>query len=944
MNKQQLANKIWASANKLRSKIEANEYKDYILGFIFYKFLSDQEEKFLRSKKFTDDLIKTIEEPQSKDDPNYMTMEFCQKNLGYFITYKQLFSTWVKPNKSSEEPFTVGTVRDGLSAFNRYIHPTHKKVFEGIFQTLQEGLSKLGDTIQAQTKAVNNLIQLIKDIPTDGSQDYDVLGFIYEYLISNFAANAGKKAGEFYTPHEVALLMAEIVAYHLKGKDKIEIYDPTSGSGSLLLNIGRATAKHIADKDKIKYYAQELKQNTYNLTRMNLVMRGIKPYNIVTRCGDSLELDWPLFEDADPASTYDFLQVDAVVSNPPYSQEWDPKDKDQDPRFSRFGMAPKGTADYAFLLHALYHVKSDGIMTIVLPHGVLFRGGEEEKIRKNLIENNHIDAIIGLPANIFFGTGIPTIVMVLKQKRPNTDTLFIDASRCFEKVGKNNKLRASDIRKIADAYMERNPQDNTFAALVSRETIRENGYNLNIPRYIQPAERPEKWDIYATVFGGIPKEEIDELQEYWQAFPSLREELFGPINQPYSQRKEKYSIREITENKDVKALVEHYYKVTEIIPVFLKKELIQNMFTLNIAREEAVITKELFRIVEPTPIVDKYMAYEMLDKRWADREADNRDVWTNIATDLEIIQTEGKEAIRQVDPFYITKKDSDGNEYEEQDGYAGHILPFRLVASELLKEDFLALMKKNEEVSQLTETFDDLPNNFDELELKEDIWNDEKSEFIPKGIKVRVAKILQEVSSPEINALTSYIKMLDEKAKKPEKLAYISEHSEVKWNNMEANNDGTYGKSNVNKYIASLQSMYEFPEESIEARIIEVNRVIEDLKQAKKEAKSLDAALEQKTIDLMPTITDDQIEHLLYEKWIHPLFIDITHMPINVTTELATKVDVLTAKYADTLQHIEKEKDDAEKTLATLMDKLTGNEFDMKGLKSLQKMLKGEQL
>ena len=942
MNKQQLANKIWASANKLRSKIEANEYKDYILGFIFYKFLSDQEEKFLRSNQFTDDLIKAIEEPKSKDDPNFMTMEFCQKNLGYFITYKQLFSTWVSPNKSEEEPFTVGTVRDGLSAFNRNIYPTHKKVFEGIFQTLQEGLSKLGDSIQAQTKAVNNLLQLIKDIPTDGSQDYDVLGFIYEYLISNFAANAGKKAGEFYTPHEVALLMAEIVAFHLKGKDKIEIYDPTSGSGSLLLNIGRATAKHIADKDQIKYYAQELKQNTYNLTRMNLVMRGIKPYNIVTRCGDSLELDWPLFEDSDPSSTYDFLQVDAVVSNPPYSQEWDPKDKDQDPRFNRFGMAPKGTADYAFLLHALYHVKSDGIMTIVLPHGVLFRGGEEEKIRKNLIENNHIDAVIGLPANIFFGTGIPTIVMVLKQKRLNTDTLFIDASRCFEKVGKNNKLRASDIRKIADAYMERCPQDNTFAALVSRETIRENGYNLNIPRYIQPAERPEKWDIYATVFGGIPKEEIDDLQEYWQAFPSLREELFGSESLPYSQRKEKCSIGDITENKDVKALEEHFYKVTESFPVFLKKELIENMLTLNIAREEAVITKELFRIVEPTPIVDKYMAYEMLDKRWVDREADNRDVWTNIATDLEIIQTEGKEAIRQVDPFYVTKKDSDGNEYEDQDGFTGHIIPFRLVASELLQEEFLAVMRKNKEVSQLTETYEDLPNIFDELELKADIWNDEKSEFIAKGIKARVAKILQDVSSPEIEALLAYVKLLDEKAKKPEKLSFIAEHTEVQWNKMEANTDTTFGKSNVNKYIASLQMQYVFPEDSLEARILEVNRITEDLKQAKKEAKQLEADLEQKTIELMPNITDEQIEHLLYEKWIHPLFLDITHMPLNVTTELAAKVDALTAKYADTLQHIEQEKAEAENTLASLIDNLTGNDFDMQGLKSLQKMLKGE--
>lgn len=290
----------------------------------------------------------------------------------------------------------------------------------------------------------------------------------------------------------------------------------------------------------------------------------------------------------------------------------------------------------------------------------------------------------------------------------------------------------------------------------------------------------------------------------------------------------------------------------------------------------------------------------------------------------------------------MTKKDSDGNEYEEQDGYAGHILPFRLVASMLLSDDFLAVMKKNEEVRSLTEAFEDLPNNFDELELKADIWNDEKSEFIAKGIKARVAKLLQEVSSPEIDALSAYIKMLDEKAKKPEKLAFIAEHKEVKWNEMEANKDETFGKSNVNKYIVSLQMQYVFPEESLEARILEVNRITEELKQAKKDAKQMEAALEAKTIELMPSITEEQIEKLLYEKWIRPLYVDITHMPVNVTTELASKVDALTAKYADTLQHIEQEKAEAQNTLALLMDNLTGNDFDMQGLKSLQKILKGE--
>lgn len=388
--------------------------------------------KYLKENDWTDEYLPELTE----DDDE--TVESVQKNIGYFISYEHLFSTWLEKGND----FSVQDVRDALSAFNRLINPTHKKVFEGIFDTLQTGLSKLGDSAASQSKAISDLIQLIKDIPMDGKQDYDVLGFIYEYLISMFAANAGKKAGEFYTPHEVSLLMSEIVANHLKDRNEIKIYDPTSGSGSLLINIGKSVAKFMENENNIKYYAQELKQNTYNLTRMNLVMRNILPDNIVTRNADTLEDDWPFFEDSDPVGTYNLLPVDAVVSNPPYSQNWNPTDKETDPRYADYGLAPKGKADYAFLLHDLYHVKNDGIMTIVLPHGVLFRGGEEGEIRRNLIEKDKIDAIIGLPANIFYGTSIPTIIMVLKQKRPDNDVLIIDASKGFVKEGKNNKLRA----------------------------------------------------------------------------------------------------------------------------------------------------------------------------------------------------------------------------------------------------------------------------------------------------------------------------------------------------------------------------------------------------------------------------------------------------------------------------------------------------------------------
>lgn len=356
MNKQQLAAKIWESANQMRSKIEANDYKDYILGFIFYKFLSDKQVQFLLQNDFDNELISKVSEADTD------TVKFVQDELGYFIAYDNLFSTWVNDGKD----FDIAYVRDALSAFSRLINPDHKDLFDGIFTTLETGLSKLGESAAAQTKAAMSLIHLINDIPMKSKQDYDVLGFIYEYLISHFAANAGKKAGEFYTPHEVSVLMSEIMAEHLKNRKDIQIYDPTSGSGSLLINIGQSVEKRLDAQNNIRYYAQELKQNTYNLTRMNLFMRGILPNNIITRNADTLEDDWPI----DNEKTHEPMRVDAVVSNPPYSQKWDPEFKNKDPRYAPFGLAPKTKADYAFLLHDLYHLKPDGIMTIVLPHGV----------------------------------------------------------------------------------------------------------------------------------------------------------------------------------------------------------------------------------------------------------------------------------------------------------------------------------------------------------------------------------------------------------------------------------------------------------------------------------------------------------------------------------------------------------------------------------------------
>ena len=854
MNKQQLASKIWASANRMRSKIEANDYKDYILGFIFYKFLSDKEEAFLKKNDWVEaDLPELTEEDEE-------TVRYCQQLLGYFISYENLFSTWLKKGRD----FDVSNVRDALSAFNRLISETHKKVFSKIFDTLQTGLSKLGDSAGSQTKSISDLIQVIKDIPTDGSQDYDVLGFIYEYLISNFAANAGKKAGEFYTPHEVSVVMSEIIANHLSSRDKIEIYDPTSGSGSLLINIGRSVAKHINDKNNIKYYAQELKENTYNLTRMNLVMRNILPDNIVVRNADTLEDDWPYFDDNDKERTYHPLYVDAVVSNPPYSQNWDPANKEADPRYSRFGLAPKGKADYAFLLHDLYHVKPDGIMTIVLPHGVLFRGGEEEKIRTNLIEFNHIDAIIGLPANIFFGTGIPTIIMVLKQRRDNDDVLIIDASKGFIKEGKNNRLRACDIKKIADAVIHRSDIPK-FSKKVSRQTIRENGYNLNIPRYVDSSAEAESWDIYASMFGGIPNTEIDALSTYWAAFPTLRAELFAGNDTPYSALSAENVKETIVDNTDVQHFINRFDTAFAPLPAYLKEELIDNMLTLKVQQQENKISIDIFNRLADVPLIDKYQAYQLLD-----------DQWTKTATDLEIIQTEGFEATKVVEPNMVIKK-KDGKDEEVQDGWMGRVIPFELVQLTLLRPQYDELKQVEADLEKTLSEKDELLEKLIETGEGENLLNDDNTAFAAKEI-TKEAKALNKT-----------------KAK--------------------------------------------YAEDTLEYIIVTADALMTKEKKQKKAVKAQTAALHTLTKTTIENLADDDVLMLLDLKWIKPLCASLAELPSGIINELVAKTKLLAEKYAVTYMDLERDIQEAEQSLSLLIDDLEGSEFDMRGLKELQTLL-----
>lgn len=869
MNKQQLAAKIWESANQMRSKIEANEYKDYILGFIFYKYLSDQQIQFVKNQGMSDDEITKLSED------NIETADYIKKDLGYFIAYENLFSTWL--DKGSD--FDVSNVRDALSAFDRLIDANHKKLFDGIFNTLQTGLSKLGESAAKQTKAISDLLQLIKTIPMDGKQDYDVLGYTYEYLIEKFAANAGKKAGEFYTPHEVSLLMSEIIAHHVKDKEKIEIYDPTSGSGSLLINIGNSVAKYVNGQDKIKYFAQELKANTYNLTRMNLVMRGIKPNNIVTRNGDTLEDDWPYFDETDPTGSYDPLYVDAVVSNPPYSQKWEPEHKENDPRYSRFGLAPKTKADYAFLLHDLYHLKPDGIMTIVLPHGVLFRGGVEGVIREQLIEQNHIDAIIGLPANIFFGTGIPTVILVLRQQRKPTDVLIIDASKHFTKVGKSNKLQASDIKRITDAVIHR--EDNPkFSRVVSKETLQKNDYNLNIPRYVDSADEALTWDLHATMLGGIPVSEIKQLTHYWQAFPQLRNTLFCNNSSHTAQLAiTADEVKQtITQHAEVKAFAQGYTNTFADFNKTLKTELISPLAKenkINIAQQEMALTNELFTRLEKTAVntvalIDKYHAYQLLNNQWK-----------IIAADLEMLQTEGFTVSKQVDPYMVIKK-INNKETEVQDGWQGHIMPFNLVQTTYLNSELEALKQQENRLTEISAELEGIIDSFSEEEKEADTLKENGDAFV-NAVVGREAKQLK---------------------------------AELKKENKQQYNPDSY-----------------------EAKVLQADGLISEEKALKKALKTDTNTLHLKTKTTIEKLSDSQINHLLELKWITPFLNELSQLPSNLISGLTAQVQTLADKYATTYADVAGEIKNTEQALAGLIDELSGDEFDQQGLDEFKRFL-----
>ena len=655
MTKQELATRIWATANELRKNIKASEYKDYILGFMFYKYLCDKE---------LDTLNEAGGELEDIRDATEITVALFRDKLGYFIQYEDLFPVW----KDAGVHLGAKNVAEAIERFYINLDDERRKVFGDIFSALQSGLTKLGADAGSRDKAVRDIVDLVHLIPPT-SRDYDVLGYIYEYLIQQFSSEA-QKDGAFYTPHELTSLMARIAAHRMKDRKEIVVYDPTVGTAGLLLNIGHEAARYI-DPDNIRYFGQELITETANLAKMNLFMQNVPVQNIFMRNANTLADDWPFFDEKTP---YSRLPVDVVVSNPPYSAHWSPSEHQNDPRYTGYGLAPEGRADYAFLLHCLYHLKGDGIMAIVLPHGVLFRGDSEGEIRKNLVLKHNIETIIGFPPQLFFATPIPVIVMILSKNREADDILFIDASESFRKGKKQNVLQQKDVQRIFDAVIRREDIPH-FAHLATLDEIRANDFNLNISRYVSAKVPEVPYDLLSVMSGMVSDVEIDGTGEIWNVFPSLKGKLLTTVRPGYSTFADVDAREVVSADEDVKMFLAGYKDISDDFGRHLDEVLIDSKGDKMVYDG---LVEKIFSDFSGIPLVDVYEVFQRF-----------HDGWTPVESDLIRLSAEGWGICREVEPNIVSQKNSKTKKIEEvQKGWKGKVIPLDLVKRAFFLDDF----------------------------------------------------------------------------------------------------------------------------------------------------------------------------------------------------------------------------------------------------------------
>lgn len=911
MDKQKLASTLWSTVEDLRGNVEAYTYKDYILGLLFYKFLSDKEYELL-SKEFGMRNEEIAEITEGDED----IVRHCERNLGYFIEPKYFYRSWVNDINS----FTEDDLITALNAYERHIPESSKRVFGGVFDTISRNLTSLAPNSNDRTKSLRKLLLALRNIPTVNTE-YDVLGYVYEYLISQFSAGAGKKGGEFFTPAEVSTAISRIVAHNLTDKEAISVLDPTVGSGSLLLAVGNTFEKSKHKKDKVKYYYQENIKTTFDMCRQNLVMRGIKPSNMIGRNGDTLGFDYPYFDDKDRKATYEPVFVDAVVSNPPYSQKYDPIPISESVRFEGYGLPPASKADYAFLLHGLYHLKSDGIMVIVLPHGVLFRN-EEANIRTTLIKKHQIEAVIGLPANVFFGTGIPTTLLVLKKQRVDDHIFFIDASKGFVKHGNKNALRESDIQKIVDAYISKKDIEK-YARLVPYKEIEENEFNLNISRYVSSDEDPEVYDAYGVMNGAIPKKELKEkFKEIWDNFPGLYGELFKEINEEYVVLKSGDIIETIKDNGGVQKAKKSYNEIVDHFAEILHSFLLDDLHGIDLATAQFEIKEKLFQCLENFKLVNRYIAYQSLYNNWAETELD-----------IEGLHEEGLDAAREV--VEVTK--TNNKKEEVFDYWEGRIVPFKLIQERFLKEEKDRFEYLENRKGEIKGELDNLVSMLDEEHDK--ALNDNKDAFSTKELKAELDELFEDIETPEIVGINAYLELLNNRAKKPEKEAFMKNHREINWDRIEKSKDGTVSKANMNNYYKVVQAAYEFEEDSY-GDILSKAQALKDEESANnKEARELKQALQDKSVEKTQALTDEEIYELLEYKWVKPVKEELKELLTKRFNNFENDLNSTVEKYGSSMNDIEEREQRVNKELKDQLSKLQGSDSDMDAIRDFMELL-----
>jgi len=846
---EEIKRRLWDGANELRGSMDASRYKDYMLGLMFYKFLSD---KTLETFKVTSGFGQMTESElveeyiKAKADYGEQLDKMIQNVLGYYVSPEYLYQTWLKDIKSGD--FAVEKVTHSLNNFERTIAVSgDSDDFKGLFSssTLDLTDTALGSNLNERSKNVKSLILLFADLNMVALQKGDVLGDAYEYLIGQFAMESGKKAGEFYTPRQVSEVMAQIAA---KTSNIKSIYDPTVGSGSLLLTV----KKHL-DEDvqkNLSYYGQEKNTATYNLTRMNLLLHGVRPEKMTIKNGNTLSQDWP----EDPERPNEGVQFDAVVMNPPYSaKNWNKATlKVSDPRFEIAGiLPPESKGDFAFLLHGLFHLGQNGTMAIVLPHGVLFRGSAEGEIRKRLLEKNYIDTIIGLPNNLFTNTGIPVVVIILKKSRKiDEPVLIIDASHSFIKVGKQNVLQEKDIAKIVDTYVERR-EEKGYSHLANREEIMENQYNMNITRYVEVIDKEIPQDVDAHLLGGIPQKDIDNLKILQSTVPDVLGKSLKEIRDDYVELLkpvEEISDDILSDNRIVEKSKEIESKAKSYIDKYWDiLRYVDNRSSLTQLMDDMLV--EIKEILLEFKYIDVYDGYQIV-----------AEIWKNALThDIEIIAlSDFYTAGRTREPNMITKGTGD-KKREEQDGWVGNIVPNELIAKRLYSDELEEIELKNIHIQEIENELSDLVEaakveDSDEANALSETLNEAGEAFENKSVKAELKKTSR--GTAEYNLL-----------KKVEKLFL--------------------DKSALSKSV-------------------------------KADEKALKGAIEERIL----TLTNEEIDNLMYEKWFGntvDAMVGLVEKPLK--TEL-NKLQMLNNRYADTLLAIDDESRDLESALEALMSEL----------------------